>query len=115
MKHFFGPIITFFITHVICCGVLLTLLITSGYLLTIHHIGAEKKFLIPALIIIAVAYYIYREYKKCCMEVGDKTLFNQVSVIFLYFLLSLIIGLVFIVYVFVPWWIPNYTGGPLLP
>lgn len=115
MKHFITPVVSFLVTHLICCGALLTLLITSGYLLTIHHIGVEKKFLIPSLLIALVAIYIYFQYKKCCNETGENNFFNRISVLGLYLLVSFIISLTFIVYFFIPWWIPNYQGGFLLP
>ena len=115
MKNIWLPLVTFFSTHLLCCGALLGVLITSGYLLTFHHIGVEKKFLIPLLIVAIVLFFIYREYKKCCNEVGRKTRFDYLAIFTLYFAFSLLSGFIFIIYFFVPWWIPNYNGGFLLP
>ena len=115
MKNVWLPVVTFFSTHLLCCGALLAFLITSGYLLTLHHIGVEKRFFIPALIVPIVLFFVYREYKKCCNEVGRKTLFDRTVIFTLYIALSISVGLIFMIYFFLPWWLPNYSGGFLLP
>jgi len=115
MKNIWLPIVTFFSTHLLCCGAVLGILITSGYLLTFHHIGEEKKFFIPALIVVVVLFFVYREYKKCCNEIGRKTFFDYIVIFTLYFALSIFSGLIFMIYFFLPWWLPDYNGGFLLP
>src|SRR3989344_7719236 len=104
MKNIWLPIVTFFSTHLLCCGALLAFLITSGYLLTFHHIGAEKKFFIPAAEEAIVLFFVYREYKKCCNEVGRKTLLDRMVIFGLYIAFSISLGLIFMIYFFLPWW-----------
>lgn len=115
MKNIWLPVVAFFSTHFLCCGALLAFLITSGYLLAFHHIGVERKFFIPALIISVILFFIYREYNKCFKEVNRKTFFDRIAIFVLYLAFSFSIGIIFMIYFFLPWWLPNYTGGFLLP
>ena len=69
--------------------------------------GRNKYFLFPILILGGLFFYLYHRNEKCCG--------NRFLTIVLYIGFSLIFGVAFMVYVFIPWWIPNYKGGYLLP
>lgn len=115
MKKVFGFSVPFFLSHLICCGALLFFLTGSGYLLILRQEGDTKIFLIPLILIASLVFWIYKYYGKCCKNKGHKTLTDHFLIGFLFFLLSIIASIIFMIYVFIPWWIPNYKGGPLLP
>lgn len=115
MKKVFGFSIPFFLSHLFCCGALLFFLTTSGYLLLLKQESDKRIFLIPLLIIGGIVLWIYKYYGKCCKNKGSKTISDHFIISFLFFLLSFIASIIFMIYVFIPWWIPNYKGGPLLP
>lgn len=103
MAKFFGSIVPFFVFHLFCCGALLGILITTGYLYLLSQEGQNKIFLLPALGLTIIFFWLH------------KNVDNRLASILLYALFSLLFGLIFIIYIFIPWWIPNYKGGILLP
>lgn len=115
MKKIAGFAIPFLFQHLICCGALLFFLASSGYLLILRQEGDKKMFLLPSLAISAVLIFLYRYYGMCCERKGHKSLVDRVVLIFLYLIFSFLLGLIFMIYVFIPWWIPTYKGGLLLP
>lgn len=115
MKKLFGGILPFFIFHLFCCGALLIFLTTSGYLLLISREGQRKTYLIPVLLISAIFLSLYHRHGARCRLKEYKTPADHLMGILLYVGFSFLLGLAFMIYVFIPWWIPNYTGGPLLP
>ncbi|OGG17395.1 hypothetical protein A3D78_03905 [Candidatus Gottesmanbacteria bacterium RIFCSPHIGHO2_02_FULL_39_14] len=94
------PLIFF---HLFCCGVLLYLLISSGILLLLANESRNKFFLIPLLFLAAFSLWLYRRQN------------NKFTKFLLYAVFSLTFGFLFTIYIFIPWWIPGYTGGILLP
>lgn len=115
MKDFLGGIVPFLVFHVFCCGALLIFLTSSGYLLILSREGQQKTFLIPAVLLISALFFLYKRHGNSCHIKGYKTPGDHVMTILLYVGFSFLIGIAFMIYVFIPWWIPNYTGGPLLP
>lgn len=115
VKKLFGSTIPFLLFHLVCCGGLLILLTTSGILLTVRQEGTNKFFLIPALFIAAVFIWFHHRHNKQCEIKGQKTMGDYIVSIILYAVFSIILGLIFMIYVFIPWWIPGYKGGLLLP
>lgn len=99
----------------IMCGAAIGLLISSGYLLVLSNEGRNKTFLIPLLIAFAVAIYFYVENKKSCHEKGFSTAGDKMWGMITFMLVSMLFTALFMLYVFIPWWIPNYQGGSLLP
>lgn len=97
------------------CGAAIGLLISSGWLLFFTNEGRNKTFLIPFLIAFAVAILMYIENKKACHQKGFSTTGDKVWGMILFMLLSGLITIIFTLYIFIPWWIPNYRGGFLLP
>jgi len=100
---------------IIMCGATIGFLISSGWLLLLSNEGRNKTFLIPALIAFAIVIAMYIENKKTCHKKGFSTLGDKIWSIMLFMLVSALITVLFTLYIFIPWWIPNYTGGPLLP
>ena len=100
MKKFIGGILPLLIIHLICCGSILFFLIGSGYLLKLSNESQNKLWLIPSLILLWIA---WKQTKK--QEEGR---------LFWFVLIYLITSYIFITYLFIPWWIPGYDGGPLL-
>ncbi len=90
-------------------------LVSSGYLLIIREEGRKKIFLIPLLLIGGLFFYLNHKYSKHCEFHGDAEPRMRLKKVFTYIIFSLIFGMVFLIYVFIPWWIPGYKGGPLLP
>lgn len=115
MTKVFTGILPFLAIHVFCCGTLLFFLISSGYLLVLSNEGRNKIFLLPILILLGFLIWYYRRHGKCCQNKGYKSLSDHILSIFLYFAFSFLLGIAFIIYIFIPWWIPNYQGGMLLP
>mgnify|MGYP001580419232 FL=1 len=102
-------------THLICCGALLYFLWSSGLLLVIAREGRSRVFLIPILVIGLIFFVIHRNHKKACKADGHFDLADKI-LNFLFFLgFYVMISLAFIVYIFIPWWIPGYEGGLILP
>ena len=97
------------------CGATIRLLISSGWLIFFADEGRSKTFLIPALIAFAIVIFMYIENKKSCHQKGFSTTTDKMWGIILFMLLSGLITVLFTLYVFIPWWIPNYQGGFLLP
>jgi len=115
VKKVVGGFIPFIFIHLFCCGALLFFLISGGYLLLLRQEGSNKTFLIPALLLSGGIFWLYRYHRKCCRKKEYKSYGDHVVSYSLYILLSMILGFIFIIYVFIPWWIPNYKGGILLP
>lgn len=115
MKKVFGTTVPLILFHLICCGGFLIFFTSSGYLLIIREEGRSKTLLIPTLILGGFLFFLYWYSGKCCREKGNETLGDSVFLIILYISLSLLFGIGFMIYVFIPWWIPNYKGGFLLP
>ena len=115
MRKFIGTTIPFFFFHLICCGALLIFLTTSGYLLLIREEGRNKTFLIPILLLGGLFLFLHWYYGRCCDKKNHKTLGDYSILVILYISFSFLIGAAFMIYVFIPWWIPNYKGGFLLP
>ena len=115
MTKFLGGIIPFLILHLFCCGALLGILITTGYLFLLRQEGQNKIFLLPAIAAAILFFWLHRRHHQSCEIAGGKTLGDHFVGILLYLVFSLVLGTIFIVYIFVPWWIPGYKGGILLP
>lgn len=115
MKKFIGSVIPFLLFHLFCCGALLIFLTTSGYLLLIRNEGRNKTFLIPILLLGGLFFFLHWYFGKCCEKKDHKTFGDHTILIILYIAFSFLLGIAFMIYVFIPWWIPNYTGGFLLP
>ncbi len=115
MRKFIGTTIPFFFFHLICCGALLIFLTTSGYLLLIREEGRNKTFLIPLLLLGGFFFFLHWYFGKCCDKKDHKTWGDHMILLTLYISFSFLIGAAFMIYVFIPWWIPNYKGGLLLP
>lgn len=115
MKKIVGFAIPFLIQHLICCGAFLFFLVSSGYLLLIRQEANNKIFLLPALLFSGALIILYHYYGSCCSKKGYKSLLDRVFLIMLYLIFSFTLGLIFMTYIFIPWWIPNYKGGFLLP
>lgn len=115
IKKFIGALVPFFLFHIVCCGALLFFLISSGWLLAIRQEGVNKLLLIPLLVsgVGLLGLHIY--YGRCCKKAGKKSSGDHIFMTVLYIAFSITFGLVIMVYLFIPWWIPNYKGGPLLP
>lgn len=115
MKKFIGSVVPFLFFHLICCGGIIIFLATSGYLLLIRQEGDKKIYLIPLLLMGALSFFIYNRYTKHCDRKGCKTILDWLILIAFYTTFSVIFGLAFMIYIFIPWWIPGYRGGLLLP
>lgn len=115
MKKFFGSTIPFLLFHLVCCGGFIIFLATSGYLLIIRQEGDKKRFLLPLLLLGGLFFFLHHSYNKHCDKKGCKTLEDYFILILFYITFSFLLGLAFMIYVFIPWWIPGYKGGLLLP
>lgn len=115
MKKFLGSIVPFFLFHLVCCGGLLIFLTTTGYLLIIREEGRNKAFFLPLLAVGGFFFLLYSLHGKHCEKKGHKTLGDYSMSIFFYIGFSIIFGALLMIYIFIPWWIPNYKGGFLLP
>lgn len=115
VKRIAGGFIPFIFMHFLCCGALLIFLISGGYLLLLRQEGSNKIFLLPALILTGGLFWLYRYHGKCCDKKGHRTWKDKILNYLLYIVFSMVLMFIFIIYVFIPWWIPNYKGGMLLP
>ena len=115
MRKAIGAVVPFLFMHLLCCGALLFFLISGGYLLLLRQEGTNKFFIIPALIVVGGIFWLYKYHGKCCQKKGYKSYGDHIIHYSLYILFSIILGIMFIIYIFIPWWIPNYRGGILLP
>lgn len=115
MKKFIGSVVPFFLFHLVCCGGLIIFLATSGYLLLVRQEGDKKTYLIPLLVLGGLVFYFHNRYNKRCNAKGCRTWVDWLILAAFYVTFSFIFGLVFMIYVFIPWWIPGYKGGLLLP
>ena len=115
MKKVFGIIIPFTLQHLICCGAFLFFLVSSGLLFRFSQEGQNRIYLLPVLLFAALLVFIYFYYGKCCKQKGHKTFLDHSILLLLYLLISFVVGIIFMIYIFIPSWIPGYRGGPLLP
>lgn len=115
MKKFTPFIIPFFLQHVLTCGVLLFYLVSSGYLLLLRQEADNKIYLLPGLMITGLLFIVFRNVDSNCEKNGHRSLRDYCLLFFLYGIFSILLGIVFMIYIFLPWWLPNYKGGPLLP
>ena len=90
---------------VVMCGAAIGFLVSSGWLLAFADEGQTKTFLIPMLIGLFILYSARKKYK--CR--------SKILSIILYLSISVLLSAIFMLYIFLPWWLPNYKGGPLLP
>lgn len=100
---------------VVMCGAFIGVLVASGSLLILANEGKNKTFLIPAIIAFVVSVYAYIENKRTCHRKGFMTTGDRVWGMMTFMFVSIIFSILFTLYVFIPWWIPNYKGGFLLP
>ena len=100
---------------VLLCGAFLIFLVSSGALLILSDESRNKTFLIPLLLLVAFLFWLRSYYNKCCDRKGLKSFRDHTLTLILYLAFLVLVGLIFVVYIFIPWWIPNYQGGPLLP
>src|SRR3989344_4999320 len=115
MKKVLGFMIPFTLQHIICCGALLFFLISSGLLLKFSQEGQNRIYLLPALFFAAFLIFLYFYYGRCCKQKGHKTFLDHGILLLIYLLISFVVGIIFMINVFIPSWIPGYQGGPLLP
>jgi len=108
-------VIPIFGTCTLLCGALIGFLITSGGLLLLATEGRNKTFIIPSLLLLGGIVYLYIKQQKTCSQKQCSTVVDKVIRMMLFMAISIVISIIFIIYVFIPWWIPNYQGGPLLP
>lgn len=104
-----------FTCTLLLCGAAIAFLVSSGSLLLLREEGRNKVFIIPLLLLAAFLLWLRHYHGKCCQEKSSKSFGDYTLSLFLYMLFSMVIGIAFIIYIFIPWWIPNYQGGPLLP
>lgn len=97
------------------CGAFLVFLVSSGALLMFSNESRNKTFLIPLLLLAAFLLWLRYYYNKCCVREGSKSFSDHILVLLLYLAFSVLVGFLFVVYIFIPWWIPGYQGGLLLP
>ena len=90
---------------IVMCSVAIGFLVSSGWLLTLADEGRAKIFLIPMLVGLFIFYFAHKKY-KCRSKILGVTLYLSMSVL---------LSAIFMLYIFIPWWLPNYKGGPLLP
>lgn len=114
MKKIVGPILPMLGFHIICCTFLIGILITTGLLYNLSWEGENKTFFIPALLTAGGLFWAYKRQAKCCTESPFDTR-SKVLMYLFYILFSVFLGFIFIIYFFIPWWIPGYRGGILLP
>lgn len=110
-----GGLVPFLATHLLCCGALLYFLWSSGLLLVLAKEGRNRIFLIPMLVIGVVFFLIHRNHKKACEKEGHFALADKILNFFFFLGFYVMISLAFIIYIFIPWWIPDYEGGLILP
>ncbi len=115
MKKIIGLAIPFTFQHIICCGAFLFFLVSSGYLLAFRQEADNKIYLLPSLLVVGILLFLHYYYGRCCKTKGHKTIVDHTILFLLYILISFVIGILFMIYIFIPSWIPGYTGGPLLP
>lgn len=104
-KHGVFQVFSFFGFCILMCGTFAGILVSSGWLLLFTNEGQSKVFLIPLLILLAVTYFGYKR-TECD---------HKISHAILYILMSLVVSALVMLYIFIPWWLPSYEGGPLLP
>lgn len=107
-------VLSFFGICGVMCGAAIGILVSSGWLLLLADEGRQKTFLIPLLILLAAAYFIYRKRRKMHTE-HQLSIHYKLINIFLYLAMSFLLSALLMLYVFIPWWLPGYKGGPLLP
>lgn len=97
------------------CSVAIGFLIASGGLLLLANEGRQKTFLIPLLLILGGIIFWYRKNKKHCAQKGCETMGDMMLKMTLYMAISILTSVLFMLYIFIPWWIPGYQGGALQP
>src|SRR3989338_5966589 len=100
MKKLTGGLIPFFIIHFFCCGALLFLLISSGILLMLRQEATNKLFLLPVVLGSGFIWWIYRRHGRHCELKNGVSIRDNVIQILLYLVLSFLLSLLFIIYVF---------------
>lgn len=115
MKKLIASTIPMFFMHILCCGAVLYFLMTSGYLLVIRQEGNSKIWFIPLIVSTVVLVTLITVYRKRTKKDGCCTVTQNVIHFGMSCLVFLLLSILFMVYFFIPWWIPNYRGGFLLP
>jgi hypothetical protein len=115
MKKYLGAGLPLVLIHFICCGALLFWLIGSGYLLAMSNEGQNQVFFWPVLVVVTGLVFLYRYHTKCCKLKQKKTYIDYALQFIIYSLIVIILSIAFMVYIYIPWWIPDYKGGMLLP
>src|SRR3990167_6370899 len=105
MKKTLGTLIPFLSLHLFCCGALLYLLITSGFLLLLSQEGNRKTLILPALLLLGGIVWLNRYHQKSCKIKEQKSRADHFIGLSLSVILSIIASLIFFIYFFLPWWI----------
>lgn len=87
------------------CGTFIGILVSSGWLLLLANEGQRKILLLPLLLLLVATFWGYK--KTACN--------HKIPHILFYLAMSLLISALFMLYIFIPWWLGDYNGGPLLP
>lgn len=99
----------------VMCGATIGILISSGILLLLANESRDKIYFIPALIVFAIAIYLYKRNKKACRRKEFLTAKDKMCGMMLFMFIFIMIVIILTIYFFIPLWIPDYKGGVLLP
>lgn len=115
MKKALGAALPFLMMHALCCGTVLVFLVSSGYLLALRQEGSTRTWLFALLGVFFATLALQTWHRHHCAQAALSGKKHDVMRIAFSIVISLMLSLMFMVYVFLPWWIPNYNGGMLLP
>ena len=97
-----------------CCGGAILLLASSGWLLVLSTEARERHILLPLILLTIATIWLWRRQAGRCDLPGRTPKKYRYARDGLYLLWLLLIGVILAVYLFVPFWVPGYTGGTIL-
>lgn len=101
--------------HLACCGGLILVLASSGWLLVLSSTARNKGVLVVLLVMTAGAYWVYRRHASRCSLSGSVSAGNKVALYGLSTLWITLLLFIVITYLVIPLWLPGYSGETLLP
>lgn len=115
MKRSLTAIVPVTLLHVACCGGLLLLLASSGWLTVLASEAQSRTALLPLLAATGASLWLWHRQINHCRRLDNPDLGHRIAQELVLMVAILLIAVMLIVYMVIPLWIGDYQGEGVLP
>lgn len=115
MKRSLSAIVPVTVFHVFCCGGLLLLLASGGWLVVLASEGRSKLALLPLLAVTGASFWLWRRQRGHCAAHPGGSIGHRIAQELSLMVALLLVAVMVAVYIVIPLWIGDYQGERLLP